>query len=539
MATDHIHVKAYLVGGGIASLSAAAFLIKDGGIPGKNIFIFEEQERAGGSVEVQGSPEKGYLIQGGRMFEETYNCTYELLSFIPSLADSTKTVKQEILEFHQDFSWNGKARLIEGGKPVEVTSLGFSARDRLDLTELFAIPEEMIGKKSIDDWFRPAFFKTDFWYMWATIFAFEPWHSAIEFKRYLMRYVHLFSVAGEKVPGVYRTQYNQYDTIIRPVVRWLAERGVNFEMASKVTDLDFNTEGKEKSVRTIRYVQEGKNQEVEVSGQDLVFVTNGSMAADISVGGMDRAPVMKNTHGNDGWSLWESLARKSGSFGNPASFNSNTYQTKWESFTVTSTSPLFFDLVEKFSGHESGEGGLVTIKDSNWLLTLVLNHQPHFYDQPDDVWVWWGYGLLPDHQGNFVHKKMSDCTGREILTEVMSHFRFMAEIPDVMNNSICIPCLMPYIGSQFMPREKGDRPQVIPKGFKNLAFIGQFCEIPHETVFTVEYSVRSAQTAAYNLLHLEKEVAPFHKSYQDVSVLFNAFKTINRGPKKPEPEHRV
>lgn len=537
MATDHTHVKAYLVGGGIASLSAAAFLIKDGGIPGKNIFIYEEQDRAGGSVEAQGTPENGYIMHGGRMFEETYSSTYELLSFIPSLADSTRTAKQEILEFHQDFIWNGKGRLVEAGKPVDVSSMGFSARDRLDLTELFAVPEDLIGKKSIDDWFKPAFFKTNFWYMWATTFAFEPWHSAIEFKRYLARYVHLFS-AEEKIPGVYRTQYNQYDTIIRPVVRWLAERGVNFEMGCKVTDLDFKTHDKERTVQRIRYNQDGKHLDVEVTEHDLVFVTNGSMSADISVGGMDRAPLLRSTRGSNAWALWEKLSKKFDNFGNPATFNSNTYQTKWESFTVTSTSPRFFDLLEKFSGHEAGEGGLVTIKDSNWLLTLVLNHQPHFYEQPDDVWVWWGYGLMPDKEGNFIHKKMTDCSGREILTEVMSHFRFMAEIPEVVDKSICLPCLMPYIGSQFMPRERGDRPLVIPKGSTNLAFIGQFCEMPREVVFTLEYSVRSAQTAVYNLLKIDKEIAPI-KNPQDIGLLFSAVRGMNKGPKRIEPEHRA
>lgn len=272
----------------------------------------------------------------------------------------------------------------------------------------------------------------------------------------------------------------------------------------------------------------------------MVFVTNGSMTSDSTLGSMDSAPILKTTRSGGSWVLWETLSRKYADFGNPSVFNGAIGLSKWESFTVTAKDSRFFDLLEKFSGNVAGRGGLVTLKDSHWLLTVVLNHQPHFHEQPKDAWVWWGYGLFPDKVGNFVHKKMSDCTGREILTEVMSHFHFMDDIPHVLETSNCIPCMMPYITSQFMPREKGDRPLVVPKGSTNLAFIGQFCEVPEDVVFTVEYSVRSAQMAVYKLLEFEREPAPFYKGYHDVSVMFDALRTLNRSPKKPEaPEKRV
>src|SRR5271170_1678224 len=89
--------RVYLVGGGIASLAAAAFLIRDGGILGRNITILEEQNVLGGSLDAAGSREKGYKIRGKRMFEPQYLCTYDLFSSIPTL-DNSKTVTQEILE---------------------------------------------------------------------------------------------------------------------------------------------------------------------------------------------------------------------------------------------------------------------------------------------------------------------------------------------------------------------------------------------------------------------------------------------------------
>lgn len=530
--------KAYLVGGGMASLAAAAFLIKDGGVAGKNIFIFEDRQKPGGSLEAEGSPEKGYRFQGGRMLDQGFHCTFELLSFIPSLADSTRTVKQEILEFHQDFFWNDRVRLVNGGKVLDISSLGFSTRDRLDLAELFAIPEDMIWKKRIEDWFKPAFFQTPFWYLWASSFSFEPRHSVIEFKRYLLRFVHLFA-ESEQPTSLFRTQYNHYDSIVRPLVRWLAERGVNFEMDVKITDLDFKPKDKEKTVQRIRYRVEGRQEEIQIMESDLVFVTLGSMTADAAFGTMEAAPQVQVSESGGAWSLWQNLSIKFSDFGQPQTFTKNRTETQWEGFTVTSLTSKFFELFQQFT-HEGteeaeGDGGFVTVKDSNWMLSIYLSPQPHFYDQPQNVWVWWGCGLYPERKGNFVHKKMTECSGREILTEVLSHFRFMDEMLEVLNSSVCIPCVMPSAGSPFAARDKGDRPAVVPKGSTNLALIGQFCEVPHEVAGTVEYSVRSAQMAVYQLLQLEKPVPALNKGYHDVGVLFKAFKAINKGPRKREP----
>jgi oleate hydratase len=161
-------------------------------------------------------------------------------------------------------------------------------------------------------------------------------------------------------------------------------------------------------------------------------------------------------------------------------------------------------------------------------MSVVLAHQPHFLGQPADITVCWGYGLFPARQGDFVPKPMSECTGAEILEELCRHLGFTHELPLILETSTCIPCLMPYITSQFLPRRKGDRPRVVPRGSTNLAFLGQFCEIPDDVVFTVEYSVRSAQIAVYTLLHLDKGVSPIYRGYRDPRILFNSLRTMLR-----------
>ncbi|MDO9324904.1 MAG: oleate hydratase [Methanoregula sp.] len=520
-------IHAYLIGGGIASLASAAYLIRDGHIGGSSITIYEELDLDGGSLDGKGTPEEGYLMRGGRMIEEHYGCTFDLFGFIPSLTDPSKTVYDEILAFNKDHKTRALARLIAGGKKVDMTQLGFSTSDRLDLIKLMALPEESLGIQRIVDYFSPDFFKTNFWYFYCTTFAFEPWHSLVELKRYLLRFVHLFPNDGLKaLTGVWRTPYNQYDSMVLPLTRWLKEQGVIFEHNVRVTDLDFIHTAAGKTVETIHLLREGKPQAIPVGNNDLVFVTNGSMTAGSSLGSMDSAPVPGTKKDGGSWMLWETIARHNPEFGRPSVFDDHIDDSKWESFTVTFYNPMFFSLMEKFTGNAAGTGGLVTIKDSNWLMSVVLAHQPHFLNQPENVQVCWGYGLFPDAQGNFVKKKMSECTGREILIELLSHLRFTENSETILSSSKCIPCMMPFITSQFLPRTRGDRPLVVPRGCANIAFIGQYCEIPDDVVFTVEYSVRSAQTAVYSLLHLDKEVTPMYKGQYDIGVLYDATRTL-------------
>ena len=119
---------------------------------------------------------------------------------------------------------------------------------------------------------------------------------------------------------------------------------------------------------------------------------------------------------------------------------------------MTLRDPTFLRLEQEFTGNAPGTGGLVTFVDSNWLMSIVVAYQPHFRDQPDGVQVFWGYGLCPDRPGNYVPKTMTECTGAEILTELCSHLGFTEQLPRILETSICIPCTMPFVTSQFLTR---------------------------------------------------------------------------------------
>ena len=97
------------------------------------------------------------------------------------------------------------------------------------------------------------------------------------------------------------------------------------------------------------------------------------------------------------------------------------------------------------------------------------------------------------------------------------------EIPDLAENSaVCVPTMMPYITAFFMPRTKGDRPDVIPDGCVNFAFLGQFADTPRDTVFTTEYSVRTAMEAVYGLLGVDRGVPEVWGSVYDVRELLDS-----------------
>ncbi|MER5635536.1 oleate hydratase [Kitasatospora sp. NPDC002227] len=519
--------KAYLVGSGIAALSAAAFLIRDGGFAGSDIHLFEEQEEVGGSLDAGGTPDAGYTMRGGRMFEAQFRCTYDLLSGIPSLDDPSVSATQDVYDSHQESPWDDATRLVgEGGAIRDGHALGFSEHHRVQLVKCLATPERMLDGKRITDCFREDFFTTDFWYMWCTTFAFEPWHSAIEFRRYLLRFVHLFP-EFETMSGIYRTRYNQYDSIVRPLTAWLLERGVRIHTGHRVTDLSFRT-GTGTNVERIHFA--GPHADLPVAPDDLVFVTNGSMTADSTLGSHTAPPEGPHTSRSpSSFLLWHRIARGREDFGRPEVFDRSIADSTWESFTVTAKDPAFLDWMENFTGRATGRGGLLTLTDSPWLLTVVVNRQPVYQQQPEGVSVWWGYGLFPDKPGTYVQKPMRECSGEEILQEVLHHLAVdTATAERVAEASTVIPCLMPYITSQFLVRSHGDRPQVVPKGSTNLAFIGQFAEVPDDVVFTVEYSVRTAWTAVTQLLGLDRQPPAVHKGHHDPHVLAEALHTMHR-----------
>lgn len=229
------------------------------------------------------------------------------------------------------------------------------------------------------------------------------------------------------------------------------------------------------------------------------------------------------------WKFWTTLADPAANphaeaFGHPKTFYSRISKSSWLSFTVTLIDADFLDNLREWSRSSDGSCPLITFRDSPWMMSITIPHQPYFLNQPDNVHVLWGYGLYPDQEGTFVKKPMMECTGEEILTELLHHLDL--PIHPTLEQSTTIPCLMPYIGSPYLTREVGDRPQVVPRGSRNLGLLGQYVEMERDVTFTMEYSVRAAQTAVYHLMGVDKEPPPVHRGDQSVQTLGEALMAI-------------
>lgn len=518
----------YMIGSGIGSLSAAVYLIRDAKVPGRNIRIFETLDVDGGSLDGAGDAKKGFIIRGGRMLNiPTYECLQDVMSSVPSIEFDGISMEDEFLEYNEEFKTYSRARLVDKkGNKVDVTKMGFSSEDRIDMEKLILLEtEKSLGAKRIDEVFNKHFFKTNFWFMWQTTFAFQPWSSAVELRRYMIRFMHEFPRI-HTLAGVARTAYNQHDSIVKPMVNWLKEQGVQVVLGATVEDIEFAEISKGKIVANkLIYRQHGKRIEVDILPTDIVTFTNGCMTDNSDEAFTDNTAKYKRSDTAPSFELWRKIAKGRPEFGNPDAFCGCPDETMWMSFTVTiNNNPKLLDYIQKFTFNHPGGGALVTFKDSAWRLSFVVARQPHFKNQPMNTQIFWGYSLNMFTDGDFVKKPMYKCTGKEIVTELMGHLHIpKKEQAEMLEGLICRTSIMPYIDSQFQPRKINDRPLVVPKGYENFAFISQFVEVPEDVVFTMEYSVRAAQHAIYYLMGVDKDLTPVSKHQYSPRTLLNSF----------------
>ena len=534
--------KAYFVGGGIASLTGAFFLIRDAQMPGENITILEELKLEGGSLDGSGNAQSGYIMRGGREMETHYECLYDVLRDIPSLETPGHSVLDEYRLLNEIDPNYSKCRLIHHqGAPQDFSRMNLNRHQQKQLTQLFLMSEADTHGKSMEDYFTPDFFETDFFTFWRTMFAFQTWHSLTEQKRYMHRFVqHLGGI--NDMSALKFTKYNQYDSFVKPILKWLQERGVKFQYSTTVLNLDLELTPQRRVVRGIQTVHDGQTETIPVSERDLVFVTLGSMTESSGYGDMHTPAPLHPEKQNGAFTLWRNLARQDEVFGHPGVFADQVDKSKWESFTLTcQPSPLTEKIAElaqrELLTGRTVTGGIITVTDSNWLMSITVNRQPQYPTQPRDIAVVWGYGLFMDRPGNYVKKNMPDCTGEEILDELLYHLGLLGQRDEIVAKTINIPVMMPYITSMFMPRRQGDRPDIIPQGSVNLGLLGQFVETRDDVVFTVESSVRTAMEAVYGLLKLNRPVPPVEPAQYDIRNIVNAARVMNDG--KPLPGEKL
>ena len=521
--------SAYLVGSGLAALAAACYLVRDGQMKGENIHILEKGNLPGGACDGYKFENLGYVMRGGREMDNHFEVMWDLFRSIPSIETEGVSVLDEYYWLNKaDPNYSLCRATVNRGQDAHTDGkFGLSDKGAKEILKLFFTPNEDLQNKRITDIFDDEVFQSNFWLYWRTMFAFEDWHSALEMKLYIQRFIH--HVGGlPDFSALKFTKYNQYESLILPMVNYLEEHHVQFEYDTRVTNVEFEITGEKKVARRIVCVREGQETTIPLTENDLVFVTNGSCTENSSLGDNDHAPQFNDQNGGC-WQLWRNIAAQDPAFGHPDKFCTHTDKTYWESATVTTLDDRIPPYIQKICKRDpfSGKvvtGGIITVKDSNWLMSYTLNRQPHFKDQPKDQLVVWVYGLFGDVPGNYVKKPMRECTGTEITEEWLYHLGVPEDqIHDMaVNSARCIPCMMPYITAFFMPRTAGDRPKVVPEGCVNFAFIGQFADTVRDTVFTTEYSVRTGMEAVYTLLDVDRGVPEVFNSVYDVRVLMDS-----------------
>ena len=530
--------SAYIVGSGLAALSAACFLVRDGQMKGKNVHILEKDQIPGGACDGYLYDGLGYVMRGGREMDNHFECMWDLFHSIPSIETEGVSVLDEYYWLNkEDPNYSLMRATMNRGEDAH-TDKKFAISDKgaMEIMHLFFTPDEELYDKKITDYFSDEVLNSNFWLYWRTMFAFENWHSALEMKLYIKRFIHHIGGLPD-FTALRFTKYNQYESMILPMIEYLKKFDVQFHYGTKVENVKFEISDYKKVAKSIIITKDGEESSIDLTENDLVFITNGGCVENSSMGSQN-TPAEMNTEikPGGGWDLWRKIAEQDSEFGNPDKFCYDPELTNWMSATVTTLDDRIPPYVEKICKRDpfSGKvvtGGIVTVKDSNWLLSWTFNRQPQFRSQPKDQLVGWIYGLFSDVPGNYVKKPMRDCTGKEICMEWLYHLGVPEnQIEELAENSAnTIPVMMPYIDAFFMPRNGTDRPKVVPNKAVNFAFLGQFAETERDTIFTTEYSIRTAMVAVYTLLNIDRGVPEVWGSTYDIRDLLNATVKLRDG----------
>lgn len=540
--------KAWIVGAGIAGMAAAFYLIRDGHMPGGNITLLDALDIEGGSLDGSGNPDDGYLVRGGREMNWNYDNLWDMFQDVPALElpEGFSVLDEYRLVNDADSNWS-KARLMHSqGQIVEdFDRFGLTKKQQWEVVSLLLKRKDELDDLTIQDHFSEGFLQSKFWFLFRSMFAFENWHSLLEMKLYMHRFLDSIDGFGDMSTLVF-PKYNQYDTFVTPLIRHLREYGVQVRFATRVLDMDFDERDGRRTVTALRTRTKEGDGRIDVDPRDLVIALTGSMTEDTAYGDMDTVPKLVRREGgpaeDNGWALWRNLSKKSPVFGKADKFFGDIDRSMWESATLTcKPSPLTERMaalsVNAPTSGRTATGGIITFTDSNWVLSVTINRQPHFPGQPKDTVVMWVYALLMDQPGNFIKKTMPECSGREILAELCYHLGIAGQLDAIVPQTKVRLALMPYITAQFMPRAAGDRPHVVPAGCTNLALVGQFVETANDVVFTMESSVRTARIAVYTLLDLPKQVPDLSPTQYDIRSLLKGARALNSGV--PFPGERL
>lgn len=532
-----VKTKAIMIGAGLSNMAAAVYLIQEAHWHGDQITFYAlDDHGANDGSEMDDAKDdywnvnhpmentRGYIARGGRMLNyRTYVDLMDLLGRVPSVTEAGLTAAEDTHEFDAAHRTFDKARLLQGGKGIiDGGKLGLNSKDRSLLTKLVLMPdkeETRLDNVSIATYFKddPHIFQTNFWYMWETTFAFRTQSSAQELRRYMHQMIYEFTQI-EHLVGVNRTRYNQYESIMLPLINYLKDQGCQFVMNRRVTDWQFKETAMQDEITVtgleMTNVDTDETETVPVDDQTAVIFTNGSITDSATIGDYE-TPAPENPDYGAAASLWKRATERFYNLGNPDKFFADRNASEWVSFTLTTSNHLLLNEITRITTQVPGNAlnsflstrSITPLGHKDVNMSIVVHHQPHFTTQKPNESVIWGYFLYPRRRGEFIEKPYIEMTGKEMAEELVGQLskvdpgpgnimdKKAAILDSIINN---IPVYMPYASALFNNRAKTDRPEVIPAHSTNLAFTGEFAEQPYQMIFTEQSAVRSGEIAAYH-----------------------------------------
>ena len=558
--------KAIMIGAGLSNMAAAVYLIQEGKWSGDQI-TFYALDNYGSN---DGSPtqdvkddywnknhpmenQKGYIARGGRMLNyRTYVDLMDLLDRVPSMTEPGLTAAEDTRQFDAAHPTYDKARLLAGGQGiVDGGKLGLNNKSRKLLTQLIMMPdsqEEKLDNITIADYFKDntEFFEGNFWFMWETTFAFRTRSSAQELRRYMHQMIYEFTQI-EHLVGVNRTRYNQYESIMKPLINYLEKEGCHIVLNRRVVDWKFKDSKMQDEITVTGLhmvnTKTDENEFVPVDDDTAVIFTNGSITDSATLGDFN-TPAAENMDYGAASSLWKKASDHFYNLGNPDKFFADRDASEWVSFTLTTKNHLFLNEIARITTQEPGNAlnsfistePVTPLGQKDVTMSIVVHHQPHFTSQKPNETVLWGYFLYPRRHGEIIDKPYIEMTGKEMLQELIGQLSKVDPGPinisdkeeEIMDSVInCIPVYMPYASALFNNRAKSDRPKVIPKHSTNLAFTGEFVEQPYQMIFTENSAVRSGEIAAFHFAGIPMSRLVKTPRYdKDVKTLLRAAKKM-------------
>ncbi len=403
-----VKTKAIMIGAGLANMAAAVYLIQEAHWQGDKITFYaiddhgsndgDEAVHAKDDYWNQNHPTEnhlGFIARGGRMLNyRTYVDLMDLLGRIPSATETGMTAAEDTHEFDAKHRTFDKARLLEGGKGIiNGGKLGLNNKDRALLTKLIMMPddqEERLDNVTIAEYFKddPHMFQTNFWYMWETTFAFRIQSSGQELRRYMHQMIYEFTQI-EHLVGVNRTRYNQFESIMLPLINYLKQQGCTFILNRRVTDWHFKQTPLQDEITVTGLVMTNtltdEEETVDVDEQTAVMFTNGSITDSATIGDLT-TPAAENMDYGAASSLWKKATEHFYNLGNPDKFFADRNASEWVSFTLTTKNHLLLNEITRITTQVPGNAlnsflstqPITALGQKDVNMSIVVHHQPHF-----------------------------------------------------------------------------------------------------------------------------------------------------------------